>query len=70
MNNGTGQGRLAVHFPQQELIKFSHAFLFVLPQELKSLHSDSNELFSPHMMQVVDTCSAMFITVEKYHNNS
>ena len=74
MNDGNGQGRLAVHFPRQELTKFSHAFLFVLPQavfvhKLKSLYSESNELFPPHMMQVVDTCSAIVITGEKYHNN-
>ena len=69
MNDGNRQGRLAVHFPRQELMKFSHAFLFVLPQAVLSMNSESNELFSPYMMQVVDTCSAIFITGEKYHNN-
>ena len=39
MNDGNGQGRLAVHFPRQELIKFSHAFLFVLSQAVLSMNS-------------------------------
>ena len=74
MNDGNRQGGLAVHFPRQELMKFSHAFLFVLPQAVLSMNSSlciqtANELFSPHMMQVVDTCSAIFITGEKYNNN-
>ena len=39
MNDGNRQGRLAVHFPQKELIKFSHVYLFVLPQAVLSMNS-------------------------------